>query len=378
MAKARRRVVVVGAGPGGLAAVARLRERGAGSLELVLLTPGRRATFLAGTLDVAVGVAEPDRFGGRVALEGVQCVDAAVDRVEADCVLIGDERVDADAVIAAPGLALGTVPAWPRAVAAWDPAGAARARDAMPDVAAGRVLVAALALPYRCPPALFALAVRLAEQHFAARHMTRVLAATPEPFPLAAVGGDAPSLVMESCSAAGVELELGFAADVSASRDGVLCGADGRELRYDAAFLVPPHVRARCLSTLPGEGPMVPVHADGSVDGGTLYVVGDAADTGLPRAAGVATGKGIVAADAVLEALGIAAAPPPGAIEASCFMYHPRGAVSRVRVVADGGGLSVAIDGPSLDLTHAREGERRKFLSAAGVAGGPRAPSTPT
>jgi sulfide:quinone oxidoreductase len=364
-------VVVVGAGPGGLAAAARLRARGREAVEVLLIAPGARATFLAGTLDVALGDAEPARFHAPVALDGVRCVDGEVEEVASDGVRVGGERVGADAVIAAPGLAVdhGAVPAWPRAVAAWDPEAAARARAALPEVRSGRVLVAACSLPYRCPPAPFALAVGLAGRHFEARHMTRVTAATPEALPLAGVGGEAPAMVMDACAAAGVAVERSFQADLAASEDGVLRARDGRALPYDAAFLVPVHVRARCLAGLPGDGPLVAVGERGAVDGTTLYVVGDAAATGLPRAAGVARAAGQAAADGALEALGIAPAPPPPPIEASCFMFHPRGAVSRVRVRFGGPEPVVAVDGPSLDLVRAREGERRRFLAAAGGGG---------
>ncbi len=382
------RVVVVGAGPGGLAAVGRLRARAGDRVEVVLAAPGGSATFLPGTLDVALGDAEPDRFDAALSLEGVSPLDGVVDAVAPDGVVVGGERIAADAVIAAPGLALadGVGAEWSRAVAAWDPAGAVRARAHLPDVSAGRVVVATCSLPYRCPPAPFALAIRLAERYFKARRMNRVTVVTPEAMPLAGVGGDAPAFLMEACAAAGVVVERGFAVDLEASSDGLLRASDGRELTYDAAFLVPPHVRPACLSGLPGDGPLVPVGPRCAVDDTSLYVVGDAAATGLPRAAGVARGTAVLAADGALEALGVAPAPAPEAIEASCFLDHFGGAVSRIRVrfegVSGGGDLAgpgdpgnpagpggfetrVQIDGPSLDLDHAREGERQRFIAAA-------------
>jgi sulfide:quinone oxidoreductase len=362
----RPRVAVVGAGPGGLAAAARLRDRGEGKLEVALLSRHARATFLAGTLDVALGRAEPERFATRVALAGVRCLAAEVEEVGEDGVVADGERLAADAVIAAPGLALGTLPAWPRAVGAWDPAGAARARAAMPQVRAGKLVIAACSVPYRCPPAPFALAVGLAEAQRRAHRMVGVTVCTPEQMPLAGVGGEAPALVLEACAAAGVQIERGFALDLARSEDGVLCAADGRRLRYDAAFVVPPHERARCLRALPGTGPLVGVGAHGCVEGSTLYVIGDAAAGPLPRAAGIASGQGVQAADAVLEALGIRQAPKPAPLRASCFMFHYGGALSRVSVEVDGERRTVSLDGPSLDLAPAREGERRRFLAAAG------------
>jgi sulfide:quinone oxidoreductase len=363
------RVIVVGAGPGGLAAAARLRARGGDAVQVCLIAPGGRAVFHAGTLDVALGREGPEGFSAPVALPGVELRAASVDEVAAEGVRLAGERLAADAVIAAPGLELGAVPPWPRAVAAWDPEAAARARAAMPEVRAGRVLVAACGLPYRCPPAPFALAVGLAEQHRRARHMTRVSAATPEALPLAGVGGEAPALVLDACSFAGVQLERDFRVDLQASEDGMLRSEDGRELRYDAAFLIPPHRRARCLAGLPGPGPLVEVDEHAAVEGSMLYVVGDAAASGLPRAAGIARALGARAGDHVLERLGVAPAGERPPIEASCFMFHYGGAVSRLRVRIDGTPGSeplVAIDGPSLDLVAAREGERRRFLAAAG------------
>lgn len=395
---ALRHVIVVGAGPGGLAAAARLRERGGDAVRVTLIAPELRATFHAGTLDVALEKAEPDQFMTRVSLDGVNLIDAEVATVEPDGVTIvgvgaeaGErrdaagrpaaderpaaagrgtvgERLDADAVIAAPGLRLATevVPTWSRAAVTWDPAGTRRVRDRVLRVESGRVLVAACGMPYRCPPAPLALAVGLAGLHFGARHMTRVTVATPEPIPLAGVGGDAPALVMDACTAAGVELEREFAVDLEASSDGVLRATDGREVPYDGAFLIPPHRRPACLANLPGEGPVVPVGERGSVDGTLLYVVGDAAATGLPRAGGVARSTARAAADGALEALDVVAAPPPEPIEASCFMFHHGGALSRVRVRYTDEESSVEIDGPSLDLWPARDGELRRFLEAAG------------
>ncbi len=363
----RRRVIVVGAGFGGLGAVARLLERGGGALEVTLIAPGRRATYLAGTLDVTLNGTDPGRFSVEVGLEGVRCLDATVDLVLDGGVMIGGQRIAGDAVIAAPGLALGEIPDWPRAAAAWDPAGAARARAALPELGGGRVLVAACSLPYRCPPAPFALAIGLAERGRLAGRETHVVVATPEPLPLAGVGGEAPELVLDACAAAGVTVESGFAADPDASEDGVLRSSDGRELAYDAAFLVPPHVRPSCLSQLPGDGPVVPVGDRGAVSAhaSPLYVVGAAAATGLPRAGGVARALARAAADGVLETLGIAPAPPPEPIEASCFMLHPGGAVSRLRVSFSGDDRRVQIDGPSPDLAVARQDAHRRFLDEA-------------
>ncbi|WP_249012116.1 hypothetical protein [Conexibacter sp. DBS9H8] len=368
----RPRVIVVGAGPGGLGALARLRARAAEQVELTVIAPGARAVFLGGTLDVMLGRGEPEDFCASLRLDGVEVIDAAAETVGAAGVRVGGDWLAADAVIAAPGLCLrpaDRLPAWSRAVWAWDPFGAAAARAALPELRAGRMLVAVCGMPYRCPPAPFALAVGLSDAHYDAHHQTRVSAATPEPMPLAGVGGEAPALVMDAAGAAGVTLERAFVPDLEASRDGVLVSVDGRELAYDGAFLIPPHDRPACLAGLPGDGPLVPVGPRGQVGEELLYVVGDAAATGLPRAAGIARGSGEAAADGALAALGLADAPAPVPLEASCYMFHHGGALSRLRVTVSPDGPAVAIDPPSRDLAPARAGEIRRFLASA--AGGP-------
>ena len=367
------RVLVVGAGPGGLSAAARLRERGGDDVAVTLVTRSGTATHLAGTVPVAVSERPVEDYTVTVALDGVRCRAGEATAVDAGGAIVDGERVGADAVIAAPGLAPdpGGVPGWSRAHVAWDPAAAAAAAPALDAVPGGRLLVVVCALPYRCPPAPYSLAMALATRHRRSGRFTKLCVATPEPFPLIGVGGDAPAFLMEALAGAGVELERGFAPDLKASTDGVLRSDDGRELHYEAVFLVPPHRRAPVLEGLEGEGPVVTVDRRGESARPGVFVVGDAAATGLPRAGGVAEAQGRTAADAVLAQLGLAKTCEPHLPEPSCYVQHAGGAVSRIRLrypagLPPDGEAQVAIDGPTPDLAHAAEGERRRFLRLAG------------
>jgi sulfide:quinone oxidoreductase len=281
--------------------------------------------------------------------------------------------MDADAVIAAPGLAVAddSVPHWSRARAGWDPAAGAAAAADLGAVPGGRLVIAICGLPYRCPPAPYSLAMALADRHRRDGRFTKICVASPEAFPLMGLGGEAPAFLMESCAGAGVQLEGRFEVDLDASEDGILRGRDGRELAYEMAFLVPPHRRAGALAALGGDAPLVPVDArcESSLPG--LFVIGDAADTGLPHAAGVGEAQGRTAADAVLARLGLAEPQPPHVPEPSCYVRLAGGGVSRIRVrypdgPPPGGSPRVEIDGPSPDLAHAVEGERLRFLRLAG------------
>ncbi len=370
----RPHVLVVGAGPGGLAAATHLRERGGGGPELTLVTRGATATHLAGTVPAALGDRPPEDFVTTVALDGVRCLAGEAAAIDGAGAIVDGERIDADAVIAAPGLRLdaGAVPDWSRARVAWDPESAGAAAPALDGVPGGRLLVVVCALPYRCPPAPYSLGMALADRHRRSGRFTKVCVASPEPFPLMAVGGEAPGFLMEACAGAGVEIEGRFEVDLDASEDGVLRARDGRELEYRFALVVPPHRRSEALGALAGDGPLVTVDERGESSVAGLFVVGDAAGSGLPRAAGAAEALGRTAADAVLARLGLAEACEPHAPEPSCFVQHAGGAISRLRLrYPDGlppeGEAQVGIDGPTPDLAHAVEGERRRFLRLAGA-----------
>lgn len=367
------RVLVIGAGPGGLTAATRLRERGPDELEVVLVTRDATATHLAGTIAAALGERPAQDFVCAVAVDGIDCRAGEVSAVDGTGATVDGARLEADAVIAAPGLELAAVPPWTRAHAGWDPPAAAAAAVALDAVPGGALVIAVCGQPHRCPPAPYSLAMALADRHRRSGRFTKVCLVSPEPFPLMALGGEAPAFVLDGCAGAGVEFAARFEVDLDASEDGLLRARDGREMEYELAFLVPPHRRSSALAALDGDGPLVAVDDRGESSAPGLFVVGDAADSGLPRAAGVAEAQGATAADAVLARLGLAAPCPPHAATPSCYVRLAGGGVSRIRVTYPSGPPPhgephVVIDGPSPDLAHGAEGERRRFLRLAGCA----------
>ncbi|MCV5949303.1 hypothetical protein OFN94_31320, partial [Escherichia coli] len=88
--------------------------------------------------------------------EVVEVVPAGIREVSGKGVRLEDgTAVEADAVIAAPGLALdeAAVPDAPGVFAFWDPSGAEKAARAVRALHEGIVAVVVSSLPYRCPPA---------------------------------------------------------------------------------------------------------------------------------------------------------------------------------------------------------------------------------
>lgn len=350
------RVMIVGAGPGGLAAARRLKDRAGDSVEVVLCERDGSADYLPGTIPTLLGETPPEHWRRRISILDVEVRAGEVDGVSGSGVTVNGERIEADAVVAAPGLRLDAqaVPALPGLFALWDPDGADAATGAVHDLRDGTVAVVISSLPYRCPPAPYGMAMQLAALYRAQGRDVGVVLTTPEEEPLSALGGGIPEFLRSSCASAGVELRTGFLPDLPSMTDGNLRFAGGESLGCDLALVVPPHVRSPLLAGLPGDGPLVEVDARFESAEAGLFVVGDAAATPLPRAADAAAAAGRTAADAVLDWLGLVAGeahlPEP-----ECFVGHGGGLYSRISLrfpegLPPEGRAAVTLEGPDPGL----------------------------
>ncbi len=357
-------VHVVGGGPGGLAAARLLRTA---PVHVRLFTPGARARFLPGALDVALGEASPEDFDTSVALAGVDVDGRAVEAVSGNGVRIDGHREPADAVIAAPGLVPRSVVGTgsDAAVAFWDPEAARSAATAIRSFRRGTVAVVVAGLPYRCPPAPYGLAMRLAATARRTGSAVQVVITTPEPRPLIGLGELPGTFLLEACATAGVEVHTGVAPDPDALAHGIL-QAEGGAPAADLLLVVPPHDANPVLEPLAGGSAMVPVGPDLASEEPGLFVVGDAAATPYPKAAAPAAAGGELAARAVLARLGLGDPPEPTPPTAECYVGHGDGEYSRFRLDYPGGPPPtgtprVIVDGPSSALGEALRASHEQF-----------------
>jgi len=360
------RVVIVGAGPAGVAAAHRLREVVPERVEVTLVECSGESEYRPGALPVILGEATPESFRQPVGIPGVRVLAGEASRITGSGVAVDGRFVEADYVIAAPGLETEDLSGPPGVHAVWSPSGAGAAAEAVRH-AAGTIAVVISSLPYRCPPAPYSLAMQLASalRESGAGDEAGVVLTTPEEEPLSALGGGVPEFLRESCERAGVELRTGFAPDPEALRDGKLRSRDGEELTAGTMLVVPPHRRPAALSRLAGEGPLVEVspHFESSEEG--LFVVGDAAAAPFPRAAGPAEAAGRTAADAVLARLGLGE-PHRHTPVPECYVGHGGGVFSRISLsYPDGlppeGASRVSLEGPSPDLARGPETALQRF-----------------
>jgi len=343
-------IAVVGAGPAGLAAVHQLRDRD--GIHVVLVIPGWRSEYLPGTLAVATGDARAAQYRTRVELAGVEIIPAQVEAIEPGALRIGGSSLRAHAVIAAPGLALHPVgSATPGSIVGfWDPTGAEAAAPRIRAVERGVIDVVISSLPYRCPPAPYGLAMRLARRAHRLRHQLQVRLVTPEAHPLAALGRTLGDTLLAGCQDAGVEVRLGAEIDPDAVAEGAIRAGASDPDGADLMIVIPRHRASPLLADLvDATSPLVTVDARFATEMAGVFVVGDAAASPYPRAVDPAAWSGTLAATAVLSEVGFDQAQSAEAPAPDCFVDHGDGVYGRIRITyPDGppprGRAAVAID----------------------------------
>ncbi len=251
------RVVVLGAGAAGLAAANRLgRHAEAGAdLEVVLVDRALEHVFAPGYVAVMVDGADPSSFRrplAELANPRIQLVHGEVTVLDPDRSRVsgtfGDRHYDHLIV------ALGPEIGWPGPapvddLAPWTLGGAIRGRDALDRLRPqDRVVVGPAGPAYRCPPAVFDLAVRVRR-----RTGSHVDIVHPWSRPLAPFG-DVPAAAFSAMlDDAGVGFHGEFA--IAQIAEEALTAANGHAVPFDTAIIVPPHLPPAVVAKSPLAGP---------------------------------------------------------------------------------------------------------------------------
>jgi sulfide:quinone oxidoreductase len=247
------RVIVLGAGFGGIAAATRLRTL-LGPRDEVLLVD-RRVDFAMGLRKTwAIVGAQPFAEGVRrlagLRSQGIDVRQGTIEGIDPSArrVRVDGEVLDADALV----IALGSEQA-PEAIPGlvehginvWDRDTVSRAHDALRSLDRGRLLVGVFGTPYPCPPGPFELALLANEQLKAHGAGVEVEVFGPMPIALPVVGAVESAKVEALLDEAGIAFRRGRTP--VAVVDGAVQLADGGALPFDLLLAVPPH---RCPGVL--------------------------------------------------------------------------------------------------------------------------------
>ncbi|MGI9556902.1 MAG: NAD(P)/FAD-dependent oxidoreductase [Solirubrobacterales bacterium] len=354
-------VVVLGAGFGGLELAACLSESGE-DVRVTLLDQADGFTFGFSKLDVMMGKSSPaevqldyrelDIDGVEFRRERVTAIDPERRRVTSD-----QGAYDADVLVVALGADydFDATPGFKEGgYEYYSPAGAERLSQALPSIDSGRVVIAIMGHPFKCPPAPFEGALLIHDMLVDKGVRSNVVIETIGPI-------SAPVPITPEVSSAFARALAERDIAYLANRQVVSVDADAGELRLETGDAVPYDF----LIGIPVHRVPEVVESSGlAVDGWVpvdkenlrtrfpgVYALGDVAGTGVPKAGVFAEEAAqVVAADIVAELRGETLARRyEGA--GHCYLEFGQGGVARVDANFLGGPERTAeLLGPSRDL----------------------------
>ncbi len=358
----KRRVLVLGAGFGGLELATVLSEALGEDVDVTLIDKNDSFVFGYSKLDVMFGRATLDAVRlpyRQIVKPGVRFVQDTITAIdpEARQVTTEDAVHEADFLVVAlgadydmdatPGLATG-------GNEFYSVAGAARLAELLPTFSQGRAIIGVCGAPFKCPPAPSEAALLL-HDYLCARGV-RDDCEISFTIPLGSPVPPSPE-TSRALVGAFAERDIAFVpgrrvSSLDSSR-GVAVLDDGSEMPYDLFLGVPKHRAPDVViaggMTDDGYVPVNPRTLETRYPG--VYAIGDVATIGVPKAGVFAEGAGRVVAELLIASVSRGMQPDAYNGLGSCYIEFGAGRVGRVDVdFLSGPKPTGTYHEPSLDL----------------------------
>jgi sulfide:quinone oxidoreductase len=339
-----RRILILGAGFGGLELSTMLSDELGDRAEVTLIDKGDTFVFGYSKLDVMFGrkgaetvrlpYAELTKPGVRLLRQTVTAIDPEARRVTTDV-----ETHEADVLV----IALGAdydYDATPGLLEAgnefYSVAGAERLAGILPSFTSGRVVIGVCGAPFKCPPAPSEAALLLHDQLTArgVRDRCRITFTIPLPSPVPP-SPETSRVLVEAFAERDIEFLPGRRIASLDGGRGVVVYEDGEELPYDLFLGVPRHRAAEVViaSGLTEDEPYIPVEPRTlRTHYPDVYAIGDVAQVGVPKAGVFAEGAARVVANQLIAEEQRGEQPDGYDGRGSCYIEFGSGRVGRVDV----------------------------------------------
>jgi sulfide:quinone oxidoreductase len=342
------RVVVLGAGFGGLELTTRLSEEFGDDVEVVLIDKTDGFVFGFSKLDVMFGRTATEHVhhayrdivkpGVQFVQSTIHAIDPRAKRVETDA-----GSFDADILVVALGADLHP-DATPGLVEGgyefYTEPGAFALRDVLANFDGGRVVIAVTSTPFKCPPAPSETALMmhdfLTERGLRERSQIALVMPLPVPIP---PSPDASKLLLGAFAERGIEWHPEtLVRSLDPERNVAIVG-EGEELPYDLFLGVPTHrvpaVVAESGLAADGWIPVDPLTLETQF--ADVYAVGDVTSVGTPKAGVFAEGQAGVVAERISARIRGTGETSHYDGRGLCYLEFGRGQIAKVDVTFTSG-----------------------------------------
>jgi sulfide:quinone oxidoreductase len=356
------RIVVLGAGFGGLELTTRLSEALGDDVEVVLVDQSDGFVFGFSKLEVMFGhvpagsvrhayrdIVKP---GVRFVQTTVRSIDPVAKRVETDA-----ETLEADILVVALGADLdpGATPGLLEGGHEFYTVdGAFALRDVLAGFDGGRVVVGVTSTPFKCPPAPSETALLMHDFLTARglRDQSEIALVMPLPVPIPPSPAASEALIV-AFAERGIEWHPGrLVRGLDPARNVALL-SDDDEMAFDLFLGIPVHRAPAVVGesglTVDGWIPVDPLTLETSFPG--VYAVGDVTSVGTPKAGVFAEGQAIVVADRIIALARDATTETNYDGRGLCYLEFGHDQVAKVDVTFLPGQAPVGgLEGPSQAL----------------------------
>src|SRR5439155_11565650 len=337
------RVVVLGAGFGGLELTTKLSEEFGATADVILIDREDGFVFGFSKLDVMFGRVTEDAVLHRYAditKPGVKLVKAEITAIDpvAKHVDTSEGAFDADILVIALGADV-----HPEATPGlldgghefYTPGSAFALRGVLEDFQGGRVVIGVTSLPFKCPPAPSEAALLLHDflTERDRRDNSEIALVTPQPAPIPP-SPDSSAALLAAFAERGISFNPNRALKSVDPALQVALFDDGSEMPYDLLFGIPVHsvpaVVAESGLAVDGWVPVHPMTLETSFPG--VFAIGDVTSIGTPKAGVFAERQGEAAAERIAALLRSQAETAEYDGKGLCYIQMGSDQVARVNV----------------------------------------------